>query len=208
MHLFNLHVGRLRSNQFEGLYSLFETHAPSLSALFSDLPIPTLLSSIPVTKLGLNVHELEREFSKWQRERTQNARTASVLFSRLRTYPFQAFDQMMTENSFIEFWGRLGKLGGEGVDGGVKADDTGEDEGEGGGGRVDMKALAKSVDVSDMQKVLKASLESLVDMSTDILYLKNDKRYTVFDHVPEQRERWIRDYLSRLVPPKLSVHVD
>lgn len=175
MHLFHSHVGHLQAKHFDGLYTIFETHAPSLSTVFTSLP--SLLTSIPATKLGLDVNGLEREFSKWQRERTQNARTA--------------FDQMMTENSFVEFWGRLGKMDGEGVDGGVKAEDMGEDEGEGGGGRVDMKALAKSVDVSDMQKVL-----------------KNDKRYTMFDHVPEQRERWIRDYLSRLSAPKLSVHVD
>lgn len=64
---------------------------------------------------------------------------------------------MLAENSFVEFWGRLGKLGGEGVDGGVKADDLGEDEGEGGGGKVDMKALAKKVDLEEMEKVLRVS---------------------------------------------------
>lgn len=64
---------------------------------------------------------------------------------------------MLSENSFVEFWGRLGKLGGEGVDGGVKADDTGEDEGEGGGGKVDMKVLAKKVDLEEMEKVLRVS---------------------------------------------------
>ncbi|KAF8076367.1 hypothetical protein FPV67DRAFT_1471462 [Lyophyllum atratum] len=37
--------------------------------------------------------------------------------------------------------------------------------------------------------------------------LKNDKRYIMFDHVPEQRERWLRDYLSNLSAPKLSVHL-
>lgn len=41
------------------------------------------------------------------------------------------------------------------VDGGVKADETEEDEGEGGGGKVDMKVLAKNVDVTEMEKVLK-----------------------------------------------------
>lgn len=32
-----------------------------------------------------------------------------------------------------------------------------DDEGEGGGGRVDMKVLAKNVDVQEMEKVLKVS---------------------------------------------------
>lgn len=65
---------------------------------------------------------------------------------------------MMAENSFVEFWGRLGKIGGEGVDGGVKADEIGEDEGEAFGGKVDMKVLAKNIDVSDIEKVLRVSV--------------------------------------------------
>jgi hypothetical protein len=65
---------------------------------------------------------------------------------------------MLRENAFVDFWGRLGKLDGEGVEGGgVKRDEDGleEDEGEAGGGNVDMKALAKTVDLSDMENVLK-----------------------------------------------------
>ncbi|KAH8830866.1 Hsp90 protein-domain-containing protein [Flagelloscypha sp. PMI_526] len=87
-----------------------------------------------------------------------------------------AFDEMLSENAFVEFWGRLGKIGGEGVDGGVKADETEEDEGEGGGGKVDMKELAKQVDVKEIIRVI-----------------ANDKRYIDFDHIPEQREQWLRD---------------
>lgn len=120
-----------------------------------------MLSSLPASKLGYQVEQLENEYEKWQRERTHGAR--------------QAFDEMLGENAFVEFWGRLGKIGGEGVEGGVAADDLGEDEGEGGGGKVDMKALAKNVDLKEMERVL-----------------KNDKRYLMFDHVPEQRERWLR----------------
>lgn len=69
---------------------------------------------------------------------------------------------MLQENSFVEFWGRLGKIGGEGVEGGVKRDDDGdEDAGEGGGGNVDMKKLAKSVDITEMVKVLKVRVQHL-----------------------------------------------
>ncbi|QRW02452.1 transcription elongation regulator 1 [Ceratobasidium sp. AG-Ba] len=119
---------------------------------------------------------LADEFAKWQRARGVEARLA--------------FDAMLGENSFVEFWGRLAKIGGEGVEGGVPAEEgEEEDEGEGGGGKVDMKALAKNVDVSEMEKVL-----------------RHDARYTVFDHIPEQREQWIRDYLSQQTAPKLSVH--
>lgn len=141
LRLFHIHVAHLRSRHMDGLRALFETYAPSLATGFSALPLPSLLASLPVTRLGFDIKALESEFEKWQRERTHEAR--------------KAFDEMLAENSFVEFWGRLGKIGGEGVDGGVKADETGDDEGEGGGGRVDMKALAKNVDVGDIEKVLK-----------------------------------------------------
>lgn len=45
------------------------------------------------------------------------------------------------------------------ADGGVKADEAeNEDEGEAGGGKVDMKVLAKGVDVQEVEKVLKVGL--------------------------------------------------
>ncbi|KAJ7179213.1 Hsp90 protein-domain-containing protein [Mycena filopes] len=165
MNLFHAHVEHLRAKHLTGLYALFEAHAPSLATTFASLPTDSLLGALPVTKLGLDSRGLEHEFQKWQRERTNESR--------------KAFDEMLSENSFIEFWGKLKKIGGEGVDGGVKADEPeNEDEGEGGGGKVDMKVLAKSVDVGEVEKVL-----------------KNDKRYIMFDHVPDQRERWIKGAL-------------
>ncbi|KAJ7904478.1 hypothetical protein B0H14DRAFT_2663034 [Mycena olivaceomarginata] len=129
---------------------------PSLATTFESLPLDSLLGALP------------HEFEKWQRERTTESR--------------QAFDEMLAENSFVEFWGKLKKIGGEGADGGVKADEAeNEDEGEAGGGKVDMKEVEK--------------------------VLKNDKRYIMFDHVPDQREQWIRTYLSQLSAPQMSVHV-
>lgn len=103
------------------------------------------MSALPVQKLGYSERKVEDEFERWQRERNQKARSA--------------FDEMLSENAFVEFWGRLGKIGGEGVGGGVKMDEEGmaEDEGEGGGGKVDMKALAKNVDVKEMVSVLKVN---------------------------------------------------
>ncbi|KAG5636611.1 hypothetical protein H0H81_007408 [Sphagnurus paluster] len=176
LHLFHEHVDHLRSKHIQYLYALFEDYAPSLAGRLEDLPMSSLISSPPVIKLGYDKTAIQQEFQKWQRERTQEARNA--------------FGQMLGENAFVEFWGRLGKIGGEGVEGGVKADETEGEDGEGGGGKVDMKLLAKNVDVGDMEKVL-----------------KNDKRFIMFDHVPEQREQWLRDYLSNLSAPKLSVHL-
>lgn len=82
------------------LYTLFETHAPSLATTFSSSPLPSLLASFPVTKLGLDAHGLEHEFDSWQRQRNHESK--------------KAFDEMLTENSFVEFWGRLARIGGEG----------------------------------------------------------------------------------------------
>ncbi|KAF7313287.1 hypothetical protein HMN09_00484100 [Mycena chlorophos] len=176
--LFQAHVDHLRAKHMDALHALFETNAPKLTSTFDSLPLESMLTSMPVTRLGYDIRSLEREFERWQRERSTNCR--------------KAFDEMLAENAFIEFWGKLRKIGGEGVDGGVKADDEGraEDEGEAGGGKVDMKTLASKVDVGEIERVL-----------------KNDKRYEMFAHIPEQRTQWIRLYLSELPPPKFSVHI-
>ncbi|KAG6861602.1 hypothetical protein C0995_014509 [Termitomyces sp. Mi166 len=163
LHLFHSHVEHLRSRHTKGLHALFEAHAPTLATRFDELPLSSLLSAPPVVKLGYDTRAIQQNFDKWQRERYSESR--------------KAFDEMLGENSFVEFWGRLGKIGGEGVDGGVKADDADGEHGEGGGGKVDMKALAKNVDVKEVEKVL-----------------RNEKRYIMFDHVPEQRESWIRKH--------------
>ncbi|KAI0774144.1 hypothetical protein C8Q74DRAFT_813049 [Fomes fomentarius] len=173
LHLFHSHVNALRDKHLANLHALFASHTPALNTPFTALPVASLLSSLPVTRLGHNIDQLEREFEKWQRQRSQEARAA--------------FDQMLSENSFVEFWGRLGKIGGKGVDESIKYDDIGDDAEE---EQVDMKALAKSVDLKEVTKVL-----------------KNDKRYLVFDHIAEQREQWLRDYLAQLSAPTLSVHV-
>ncbi|KZT24521.1 HSP90-domain-containing protein [Neolentinus lepideus HHB14362 ss-1] len=161
LHLFHTHIGRLRTKHLDDLHALFISHSPSLSVSFSDLPVASLLSSLPATKLGFDSKGLQHEYEKWQRERNAEARAA--------------FDAMLHENAFVEFWGRLKNMGGEGVEGGVKADPVEEGEGEGGGGTADMKALARTIDIREIENVL-----------------KNDKRYLMFDHVPEQRERWVR----------------
>lgn len=148
LHLFHSHVHQLRSKYLHSVRSLFVAHTPSLATPFSHLPLESIEKSPPATKLGFDSRELEREFDKWQRERTFGAR--------------QAFDEMLNENAFVEFWGRLGKMGGEGIDGGVAAEDLGEDEGEAFGGKVDMKALAKNVSLEEIVKVLKVRVSGVV----------------------------------------------
>ncbi|TDL16406.1 hypothetical protein BD410DRAFT_844451 [Rickenella mellea] len=163
-----------------------QAHANSAWAICISYAIPgyhvrrstvsSMLSSPPAMKLDLNSQDLEAEFEQWQQVRTQAARVS--------------FDQMLGENAFVEFWGRLSKIGGEGVDGGVKMDEDDTEDGEGGGGKADLKALAKTVDIREME-----------------LVLKNDKRFKSFNHVPEKHERWLRDQLAHFGAPRLSVHI-
>ncbi|KEP47419.1 WW domain protein [Rhizoctonia solani 123E] len=202
---FAAHIEHLRARYISQLHALFDAHTTALNMPAEALP-KSVRGSLPAVKLGFVTDDLDKEgpgdekdigddqddapknqgrlnqgladeYARWQRTKVTEARLA--------------FDALLGENSFVEFWGRLAKIGGEGVGGGVPVDEEDEEneDGEGGGGKVDMKALAKNVDVSEMEKVL-----------------KHDKRYTIFDHMPEQREQWIRDYLSRQSAPKLSVH--
>lgn len=101
VNLFHAHMEHLRAKYVTALHALFEGHAPTLATAFESLPLSSLLDAPPVAKLGLSDRSLEQEFERWQRERTNEAR--------------KAFDEMLHENSFVEFWGKLKKIGGEGV---------------------------------------------------------------------------------------------
>lgn len=115
--------------------------------------------SAPVSRLAFHTNQVEAEFEKWQRERTTSAR--------------KAFDEMMSENAFVEFWGRLGKIGGQTVSDGLKLD--GEDIGEAGEEeeKVDMKSLAKTVDLKEMEKVLKVCPLMLLPYAKRILMVRS-----------------------------------
>ena len=139
IHLFHAHIAQLRAKHLANLHALFTSHAPALSTAFTELPVSSLVSSLPATKLGFDVRALEDEYERWNRQRVQDAR--------------MQFDEMLAENAFVEFWGRLGKIGGQGVDKTIKVDDLGEEDDE--ESMVDMKALARTVDLKEMVKVLK-----------------------------------------------------
>lgn len=170
--IFATHIDHIRSRYLSQLHALFEANTTGLDIPPESLP-KSVRHSLPAIKLGFAREQDERpdngnddtddeddpdkpsrrhsldigladEFARWQRARGTEARLA--------------FDAMLGENSFVEFWGRLAKIGGEGVGGGVPTEEDEEDEGEGGGGKVDMKALAKNVDVGEMEKVLQVSL--------------------------------------------------
>lgn len=184
-HLFYAHLDHLKEKGKTSLASLFEAYAPELNIVWEDLPLDSrksLISSGPAKKLAGGEEDssvVQHEFEKWQRERWSASRIA--------------FDAMLHENAFIEFWGRVGKMGLQDDDEKgrlgrvVFADESGkaEGEGEGEGGTADLQSLAKSVDLKEIMRVL-----------------RTDRRFTVFDHVPQEREQWIRvGYILSLFSP-------
>jgi len=163
IRLFHDHLTQLRWKEMDSLHILFEANAPSLDTPFSALPLQMILSASSIAKLSFDARRLEAEFRSWQRERFAVAR--------------QAFDAMLAENSFVDFWGRLKKMTNE-VDNHLKIedDDIGGIEDE----KVDMKALAKGIDLHEVAKVLKVGysnccalfrVEMFFRMTNDIMYL-------------------------------------
>lgn len=164
--LFTSHVSRIREKYLKMLHGLFAAHTPSINARWVELDESTrraIRRSLPVTKLGLypdsdgkdsdsdddmirrrsSDRDIESEFEKWQRVRNADAR--------------RAFDEMLGENAFVEFWGRMNKAGEAGTDiPGVEEEE--EAEGEGSGGKADLKKLAKSIDIGEVAVVLKVYL--------------------------------------------------
>jgi len=183
--LFHRHVAALRAKHTAALHALFAAHAPTLDTPFSALPLSSIQTSLPATKLRYDAEHdeigraLEQEYRSWRNQRIVQAE--------------KEFQEMLDENAFVEFWGRVRKMK-EGTDGGMKVDVGAEDlageEDNGDGEKADLKTLAKSIDVKEIERVL-----------------KNDKRYTIFDHIPDEREKWIRAHIEKLAAPKLSVHV-
>jgi hypothetical protein len=110
-----------------------------------------------VIKLQLSRSEIEREFERWQVERYKVAR--------------KEFDELLSENNFLEFWGKLGKSVIKSETVGRNPDDTeqseqkemevkienddliGEEDEE--ASAKDMREMAKTIDVTEVERVLK-----------------------------------------------------
>lgn len=152
INLFNSHISKLRDKQLTALYALFEAHTPGLDRQYKDLP-SSVRKSAPAIRLGLDndERELGRIYDTWQEDRNKKAR--------------KEFDDLLSENQFVEFWGGLAKQakekegeGGGTIIPGVDSVDDGDDveeEGEGGGGKADLKALAKGIGGKQIEEVLK-----------------------------------------------------
>ncbi|GAA6013926.1 hypothetical protein JCM10207_000168 [Rhodosporidiobolus poonsookiae] len=98
------------------------------------------------------------------------------------------FTTMLKENAVVEHWGRMKKMekrekatliGEEGT----RNDESDEEDGPG------MREMAEQVDMKAIHAVL-----------------RQDKRYLDFNHMPEERDRWIEDYVANLAAPKTTMH--
>ncbi|WVQ67803.1 uncharacterized protein L199_006008 [Kwoniella botswanensis] len=171
--LFTEHINRISSKRSNELHNLFEKFTPGLDTPY-DAVYPNIVDDPLVRRLGLQGDNLESQWKAWMRSREVEGR--------------KEFDEMLGENSFIEFWGKMRKKTLDEAALGVKRDDQFE-EAEGidvvdddqEGGKKDITDMAKQIDLNEIKSVL-----------------RRDKRYRQFDHVPEKREQWLRDYLENL----------
>ena len=140
----------MRAKQLTALHALFAAHATELNIKFSDLPIASIRTSLPAQKLRLDSDSdaLQSEFEDWATARVSQAE--------------RDFQDMLNENAFVEFWGRVRKMH-ENGEGGMKVevddeDLVGEEQGDDDREKADLKTLAKSVDVQEIERVLKVWL--------------------------------------------------
>lgn len=140
-------MASLQAKHISALHALFAAHAPALGTKFAELPLASIRASLPAQKLMLDndAAALEDEYEGWRRSRVAQAE--------------REFQEMLHENAFVEFWGRLRNIK-EASEGGMKvevgAEDLAGEEAAGEeSGKVDLKALAKSVDVQEIERVLK-----------------------------------------------------
>ncbi|GAA5968989.1 hypothetical protein JCM11641_000802 [Rhodosporidiobolus odoratus] len=99
----------------------------------------------------------------------------------------QDFTQMLKENAVVEHWGRLKKL--------EKREEVKLIEEEG-----------KRNDESDEEEMGVREMAEQVDMKAIHAVLKQDKRYLEIDHMPEERHRWLEEYVEGLSAPKTTMH--
>jgi transcription elongation regulator 1 len=137
-------LGSKRSNDLD---QLFRTHATSLATTYDEI-YPKIVEDFAVKRLGLQGSALEDRFKAWHRLRETEAR--------------REFDQMLGENSFVEFWGRMRKKKLDEAALKVEADEMEEGEGLGDGGSADLTALAKQIDLDEIKAVLRVSLTMFV----------------------------------------------
>lgn len=181
--------------------TFFEENAPSLATSFeaverkllsliddmaqdapqSSMPPELLLTITTINRLidgrsrSRGLEMIEGFFESWKRKKETRAR--------------EEFEEMCGESAFIDFWCRMKNTAKEtGVGKKTIGEDGQEDEEE--DEMVDLKEMAKSIDLGEVEAVM-----------------KKDKRWSVWDHVPERRESWIRVRICQPIPNGVFVNV-
>lgn len=159
--LFERHLSDLYDKRLAAVEAQFGSASSSLATRYRDVR-SDLLKNSAVERLNVSERRLEDLFAAWQRRRNDTAR--------------RDFDSMLSESSFVEFWGRMRKdaLSNRAEKDKKVLEDEDEEE-EDDGGVVDLREMAKGIDLGEVEAVL-----------------RKDQRWIVFDHVPEQREQWMR----------------
>lgn len=159
--IFEEHIARLGANKGDALNKLFATAAPELHTPYEEV-YAAIADDPLVARLGLAGAALEERFAAWRRAREVEAR--------------REFDTLLSENKFVDFWGRMrNKELDESAANVEEQEEREAGEGLHDGGDADMVALAQKMDLSEVKAVL-----------------RRDRRYRQFDHIPEERERWLQ----------------
>ena len=144
--LFEQHVSRIASKRSNALHDLFRDHTPQLNTTYEEV-YPKIIEDPIVQRAGLDVHSLEDKWNAWKRQRESDARSE--------------FDQMLSENSFVDFWGKMRKKQTDEAAAKVMKDQEEEEEAEDEQER-DMADMAQQIDLKEVKAVLKVSLDTVV----------------------------------------------
>ncbi|PWN22342.1 hypothetical protein BCV69DRAFT_281345 [Microstroma glucosiphilum] len=206
--MFDEHVAKLTSKKREQLRAIFLKYAPALDAE-AEVVLPLVRDDVEYERLKMGgfvsgvrqareEEALLEEWRFWKREREARARAE--------------FDEMLKENSFVDFWGRLRSEAERKASGSGREEEAttqkllGETAAASGGG-----AGIEPTDDEDADGNGEGAVSSLVDMANQVdieeihSILRNDQRYRAWRHEGEARDRWIRDYLSTLGGRKQTV---
>lgn len=181
--LFYEHVEHLNQRRLRSLQDLFEKYAPTLDSE-GEIALPLILNDEEIDRkqltrlrsLSSGSKTIEDLFDQWQADRESDCRNA--------------FLQMLKENAFVDFWGRLRQE--------QEKKDTLQEKGE----MTESLNVEKDED-TDAPDLLQ--MASTIDLDEIHAVLKNDQRYRAFHHKPQMREEWIRDYLQQMEVPKKTV---
>ncbi|CAD6888374.1 unnamed protein product [Tilletia controversa] len=114
---------------------------------------------------------LDREWDDWNAERAEKAE--------------REFKEMLSENGFVEFWGRLKHHRQNHDPDAPPAEDLDSDDED----AVGMLEMAKKIDLAEIDAVLQP-----------------DGRYQAWKHRPDLVEDWIREHMEGLAAPKQTIH--